>query len=114
MKKISLILIAAMLLSVGSVFANYAVIGKNPSKTLSEQIEGLLSKHEFEVREGSEISALVYFTVNNESEIVVLAVDTNDETLKAYLKRRLNYVVVDGTIVYETGVTYKIPVRIKG
>lgn len=114
MKKISLILIATMLLSVGSVFANFTEIGKNPSKTLSEQIQGLLSKHEFEVREGSEISAVVYFTVNNEGEIVVLTIGTNDETLKTYLKRRLNYVVVDGTIVYETGVTYKIPVRIKG
>lgn len=114
MKKVSLIFMAAMLLSVGSVFANYGIIGNSPSKTLSEQIEGLLSDNTFRVKAGSEIFAVVYFTVNTENEIVVLTVGTNDGNLETYLKNRLNYTKVDAATAYETGITYKIPVHIKG
>lgn len=111
MKKISLILVAAMLLSVGSAFSN-TEIGNHPSKTLSEQIDKLLSSNEFNIKDGYEISAVVYFTINTENEIVVLTVATNDEALETYLKRRLNYTKVDIETSYKVGVTYKIPVRI--
>lgn len=112
MKKISLIFVAAMLLTVGSVFANYEVVDKNPSKTLSEQIERLLSDNMFKIKKGFEAYAVVYFTVNNENEIVVLTVGTNDETLEAYIKSRLNYMMVDNAADCKAGVTYRVPVRI--
>ncbi len=59
------------------------------------------------------MSAVVYFTVNTENEIVVLSVMTNEEVLDTYVKSRLNYIKVKDANV-ETGVTYKIPVMIKG
>lgn len=111
MRKFNLILVAAMLLCVGSVFANSG-IDENPSKTLSKQISTLLSYNRFKMPVATEMSAVVYFTVSDEKEIVVLSVLTNEEELDAFVKSRLNYIKVTGSD-YQTGVTYKIPVRIK-
>ena len=113
MKKISLVLFAAMLFSVGSAFSNVE-IGDYPSKTLSEQIDKLLSDKMFKIKEGSDIFAVVYFTINTDNEIVVLTVATDDETLEAYLKRKLNYAKVDVGTSCKVGGNYKIPVVIKG
>lgn len=112
MKKVSLIFVAAMLLTVGGLFANQGMIGENPSKTLSEQIKKILSDdNSFQVTEGSEVFAVIYFTVNSEDEIVVLTVASNDGNLGDYIKDKLNYTEVDGA--HENGITYKIPVHMK-
>ena len=111
MKKISLVLFAALLLSVGSAFSNVK-IDDYPSKTLSEQIDKLLSDKMFKFKSGSEIFAVVYFTINTDNEIVVLTVATDDQALETYLKRRLNYAKVDVGTSCKVGGSYKIPVRI--
>lgn len=111
MRKFSLILVAAMLLSVSSVFGNNG-LDDNPSQTLSQQISALLSKDALRMPWDTEMHALVYFTVNSEKEIVVLSVKTNEEELESYLKGRLNYIKVECSN-YMIGVTYKIPVTMK-
>jgi len=111
MKKVSLVLIAAMLLSTGSIFANVAKDVK-PSKaqSLSEQIGTILNQNNFtENHEGSE--AEVLFMLNNDKEIVVLSVDTDKEDLEKFIKSKLNYqeVALDN---YKAGKKFTVSVRI--
>ncbi|MDX1363124.1 hypothetical protein [Arenibacter latericius] len=111
MRKFNVILVAVMLLSFGSLSANSG-LDNDPAKTLSQQINELLSNNALQVPLGEDMSAVVYFTLNVEKEIVVLSVLTNEEVLKSYVKSKLNYIKVDCSD-YEVGITYKIPVRIK-
>ncbi len=113
MKKISVIIVAAMLLSAGSLFANN-VDNVNPSKDLSAQIGQLLEKNQLIVDENSEAFASVLFTLNDDKEIVVISVYTDDEKLESFVKSRLNYqkVTVSGNDFRE-GKMFRVPVRIK-
>ncbi len=110
MRKISLLLVAAMLLSTGSILANNPTMGKEPTKNLSEQIKDLLRNNNFTTAEEGKV-AQVLFTLNSEREIVVLSVDTDDETLDTFIKARLNYHEVDMT-AYEAGKKYTVSVLI--
>ena len=112
MRKISLILIAAMLFSIGNVFANDPSLVSNvdPEKKLTLQIGELMKENSF-ANEGYDLLAQVRFTLNKESEIVVLSVATQDELLESFVKSRLNYekVSVNG---FEEGQIYVVQVRI--
>jgi|GEM_PF-421213 len=108
MKKVSLLLVAVCLLAAGSLYANNETL-KDPKKELSQQIDALLDNYEFEVAE--DITAVVKFTLNADQEIVVLTVETNDDSLEAYLKGRLNYEKVE-LENFKEGRTYTVPVRI--
>ncbi|MEB8329699.1 hypothetical protein OO009_10050 [Flavobacteriaceae bacterium KMM 6897] len=114
MKKISLMLIAAMLLSIGNVFANDASLVSNPDvdpeKKLTLLIGELLTDNSF-IHDGYDLLAQVRFTLNKESEIVVLSVATEDERLDTFVKNRLNYqkVSMNG---YEEGKIFAVQVRV--
>ena len=109
MRKISLVLVAAMLLSVGNVLANDSK-KSNPSNTLSAQIGELLKSNSFIIND-ADLIANVRFTLNSEKEIVVLSVDTDNVVLEEFVKGKLNYKKVDLT-EYREGKTYTVPVRI--
>ncbi len=108
MRKISLVFMAAALLVAGTVTAN-TIEPANPAKTLSSQIHKMLDKNSFNVED--DIIAEVRFTINKESEIVVLSVDTENAVLEVFVKQRLNYKHVELENVKE-GKLYTIPVRI--
>lgn len=111
MRKISLILVAAMLLSAGNLFANDAKT-TDPSKSLSTQIGDLLDDNPLIV-EGNDLMANVRFTLNENHEIVILNVKTTDPVLESFVKARLNYQKVDMPDYLE-GTLYIVPVRITG
>lgn len=111
MRKISVVLVAAMLLSAGNVVAN-EVTKVDPSKSLSAQISQLLSDNSFTQNE-VELVAQVRFTLNNEHEIVVLSVDTENPVLEEFVKQRLNYKKVE-LDAFKEGKMYTVPVRIVG
>lgn len=113
MRKISFVLVAAMLLSTGSMFATDGKKGNknDPSKSLSAQIGKLLNYNNFTADEEGK-TAQVLFTLNSDKEIVVLSVDTEDATLDAFIKGRLNYHEVDMS-TYEEGKKYTVSVRIE-
>lgn len=102
-------MVAAMLLSSGSLLAN-DVDSVNPSKKLSVQIAQMLSDNSFTI-DKVDMTAQVRFTLNNEKEIVVLSVDTPDSLLEGFVKAKLNYKKVD-LEKYIEGKVYTIPVRI--
>jgi len=111
MKKFSVVLIAAMLLSVGHVFAK-EVTKVDPSKSLSMQISQLLNGSTF-IQNEVEQFAQVRFTLNNEHEIVVLSVESDSKFLEGFIKQRLNYQEVE-LDTYKEGQLYTISVRIEG
>ena len=116
MRKLSVLVVAAMLLSTGSLLANDGKKGKTKKasktevKSLSTQIGKLLNYNNFTEDEAGE-TAQVLFTLNSEKEIVVLSVDTDDATMDAFIKNRLNYQEVD-VDAYEDGKKYTVSVRI--
>ncbi len=109
MRKVSLILVAAMLLSVGAIFAS-DVQHPDPGKDLSAQIRDLLHNNSF-IIEDYDVTAKVKFTVNQDKEIVVLSVESDSPRMEVFLKSRLNYQKVD-LQEYREGKTYTIPVRV--
>jgi hypothetical protein len=109
MRKISLVLVAAMLLSVGTIFGNN-VQPPDPVKNLSAQIGALLNNNYFIIEDG-DVTAKVKFIVNQEKEIVVLHVESDSPRMEVFIKSRLNYQKVD-LQEYREGRTYTIPVRI--
>lgn len=112
MKKVSVLLVAALLLSTGSMFANDSKKGVEPTKdqNLSEQIGKFLNTNNLTENELGH-SAQVLFMLNSDKEIVVLSVDTDEERLEGFIKNRLNYKEVD-IASYEEGKKYTVSVRI--
>ncbi len=113
MRKFSLVLVAAMLLITSGVFANDSKIDSkkaDPNKTLSTQIAELLDDNPF-VLTSHDLTANIKFMVNDQKEIVVLSVDTEDKVLEGFVKSRLNYKKVDSKDC-KKGETYTVPVRI--
>jgi hypothetical protein len=111
MRKLSLVFVAAMLLVTGNIFANN-VEKDNPSKDLSVQIGELLENTSF-TNDDVNLTAQVRFTLNNQGEIVVLSVDTDNERLESFVKYRLNYKKVNVTN-YKEGEKFTIPIRVAG
>lgn len=109
MRKISLVLVAAMLLFTGSLLAN-DVKDIDPTKSLSAQITEILDNNDFSDDSVDE-TAQVRFTLNNQGEIVVMSVETKNVKLESFVKARLNYkkVKVDNL---EEGKLFTVSVRI--
>lgn len=108
MRKFSLVFLVAVLFTSSSLFATEPV--SNTSKNLTAKIGELLEDHRIAVTE--DLTATVLFTLNDEGEIVVLSVDTEDESLEKFVKARLNYEKVELDQI-ESGKMYKVPVRIE-
>lgn len=111
MRKLSLVVVAAMLLATGNVLANDTK-GENPTRNLSNQISEMLSDNSFSI-EHNDLTAQVRFTLNAEGEIVVLSVNTEFDEMESFVKAKLNYQKVNLANV-EEGKVYTIPVRIEG
>ncbi|MDC7993979.1 hypothetical protein [Altibacter sp. HG106] len=107
MKTFQSILLAGMFMA-----ATVTAFATNPISTTdvipSETIGELLKNPHFLVTDDE--AAFVSFIVNEESEIVVLCVKTENEQLERYVKSRLNYQKV--TSDFETGKEYKVPIRL--
>ncbi|MUH36676.1 hypothetical protein D9O36_12555 [Zobellia amurskyensis] len=111
MRKISLVLVAAMLLSISSAFANEGD-SENPSKRLAVQISELLRDNSFSAKH-LDMTAQVKFMLNEKREIVILAINADNEVLESFVNEKLNYQKVN-VEEYKEGRTYTMPVRIAG
>ena len=109
MRKLSLVFVAAMLLATGNILANDSV-KEDPTKTLSTQIGELLDNNSLTFEEVS-LTAQVRFTLNNQGEIVVLSVESENERLAYFVKTRLNYKKVEVAGVKE-GKVFTVPIKI--
>ncbi len=110
MRKLSVVMVAAMLLSTGSILASDPVKPR-PEKSLSHQVWKLLKDNRIEVSEDEDLEAKILLTLNADNEIVVISVESVDKKLERFVKARLNYKKVDFTPL-EKGKRYIIPLRI--
>jgi len=98
----------AFLLLVGTV-ASAATEPVNLVKSeTSKEIGTYLEEPNFLVEK--EEVAFVTFVVNQDKEMVVLSVDTNNHQVERYLKNRLNYQKLNSNLKCST--EYKVPIRI--
>ena len=114
MRKVSLVFAAALLLSAGNILATEgSPEAIDPRAKIGSQIERLLEERNgFNLGESKEISAVVRFMLNDNKEIIVLSVKTQDERLVSFVRARLNYEKVADRNLKE-GITYRIPIRVR-
>lgn len=112
MRKISFVLIAVMLFTASSSFANNNPSKREiPSKSLTAQIGDILNTNNFTENDEGQ-SAQVLFMLNDAKEIIVLSVDADENSsLEGFIKSKLNYQEVDMEN-YEEGKKYTVSVRV--
>lgn len=77
---------------------------------ITQEVGKLLQSPSFEIEK--EIVASVTLTVNKNNEMVVLSVDTEDDTLERFIKSRLNYNVLPSNAITKEK-TFVVPVRLQ-
>lgn len=108
MRKLSLILVALALVmtSVTSAAVVTEDFKLNPTE---KQIRALLENPNLEI--SSDEKAFVTFMLNEDHEIVVLTVDTENAIVEKFVKQRLNYHKIES--VLKVGHEYKVPITIQ-
>ena len=112
--------IKSMLLVAAIAFSSVLAANTNPndaepattteSNVITQEVGKLLKNPSFLVDD--DITANVTLTINKNNEIVVLSVDSEDESLEDYIKARLNYNELPSTV--KSGeITFIVPVRLQ-
>ena len=107
MKKVKVILVTLTLM-LGTLFTTAA----NPETTVktpfSAEIERLLEDNDLFL--GEDVFVTISFVVNTEGEIVLMGVDSENQSVRQLIFDRLNYYKIKAKI--QKGKEYKVPVRI--
>ncbi|MEX0289033.1 MAG: hypothetical protein AB3N14_07960 [Flavobacteriaceae bacterium] len=109
MRKLSYIMAAVMLLSLSGLRAGESEKPK-PGKSLAIQVKELIGHESIEVK-NEDLKAKILFTINEDKEIVVLAVEADTENMEHIIKNRLNYRKVTVSNWVE-GKRYVLPVLV--
>ena len=109
MKKLSVILVAFALLLGTNMAATEVGLDKEKEFTITQEIGALLKGADIALEE--DVNSMVTFMINEEGEIVVLTVDTDDLTIEKFIKSRLNYHKLQNKLT--TGGEYKVPIIMK-
>lgn len=80
---------------------------KEVMTTITKDVQKLLSNPEFSLKETEKVT--VKIMINSENEIVVLYVDTKNESVDAFVKNRLNYKKVSTATTSEI---YTLPIKL--
>jgi len=89
MKNLNLFVLALALFTVNIAAADPNPI--KPSYELRTEIVGLIGTNLNANMEVDQYNAKVFFTVNNNQELIVLSVETEHDQLENYLKTKLNF-----------------------
>jgi len=101
--------VLALVLLVGTTVLAADPAGEKINKVdATLEIAQLLEKPDFQVKEDTK--AEVTIMINDQGELVVLCVDTDNKMVERYIKSRLNYQVLENSL--EEGKKYKLPVVI--
>ena len=109
MKKLSVIVVAFVLLFGTNLAAAEVVLVKEKKFTISQEIGDLLKGADLNL--DSDVKSVVTFILNEDGEIVVLTVDTDDLTIEKFIKSRLNYHKLQNKL--PEGEAYKVPIIMK-
>ena len=107
MKKVNVILVALTLM-LGTLFTTAAIPETTVKTPFSAEIERLLEDNDLFL--GADVFTTITFVVNTEGEIVVLDVDTENQSVKQFINDRLSYYKIKAKM--QKGREYKVPVRI--
>ena len=108
MKSLKLFFLALGLFTINVSAANLNPI--KPTDELRIEIVDLIGSNYMNEMNADELGAEVLFTVNNNKEIIILSVDSDDDLLESYLKRKLNYKKVNHR-PSKHGEIYLLPVK---
>ena len=108
MKSLKLFVLALALFTINVSAANLNPI--KPTDDLRIEIVELIGSNYMAEMETDQYNADVLFTVNNNKELIVLSVDTENVQLESYLKRKLNYKKVNHKPT-KNGEIYLLPVK---
>lgn len=109
MKKLNVMLLAVAFAITSFANANTEPKNTTTSTNLTEEIKELLKKPAFKV--DAEETAYVTFTLNQNQEIVVLSVDSENASIENFIKSRLNYQKVSSGLGDDIKF-YRMPVRV--
>jgi len=108
MKSLKLLILALGLFTINLSAANLNPI--KPTDELRIEIVDLIGSNYMDEMKTDELGAEVLFTVNNNKEIIILSVNSDDVLLEGYLKRKLNYKKVNHK-PSKHGEIYLLPVK---
>lgn len=103
----------SLVLVVAIAFSSVVSANTNPVKNLepasiSKSVGELLKNPDFQLSQ--DVNAVVDIFINNDNEIVVLSVATDNAKVEKYIKSRLNYKkVTDASLGYKK--SFKVPVK---
>ena len=84
-------------------------VSKTAKTILRAEIVQLLGNHKYEL-EAETLVAQVSVILNNNSELVVVGVKTDDKTVANFVKTKLNYKKVDVKGI-KKGVVFRVPLK---
>ncbi|WP_296312451.1 hypothetical protein [Winogradskyella sp. UBA3174] len=102
-----LVLVVAITFS-SELTASTNPIEKAEPASITETVGELLKNPDFQL--DKEVNAMVAIFINQNDEIVVLSVDTDNKSVEKYIKSRLNYQKISKTASGDTK-SFKIPVK---
>ena len=103
-------LLLALVITCSSALSASADKEPNGTKAVAKEVASLLKKPNFKL--DKDVLVFVKFTLNDDHEIVVLSVDSEDSKIENYIKKRLNYVKLKSKS--NTGdKTFIIPIRMQ-
>ncbi len=110
MKALKIVMVAAMLLLVGNLSAREPKKDPGSTKPLSKQIAYILRGSAIPVKD-RDLKAKIVFTLNQDHEIVVLAVHSEHPELASLVKRKLTdkRMAVSNWVA---GKKYMVPLRV--
>jgi len=108
MKHVKLFILALGLFTLNLSAANLNPV--KPTDDLRFEMIDLIGSNFMDEMLEDEYEADVLFTVNGERELIILSVDSRNNELETYLKRKLNYKKVNHT-PSKHGEIYLLPVK---
>lgn len=111
MRTVKTLLLALAVTFTSVISASTEKDPKATSKLVAVKVAKLLKSPKFQLEE--EALTFVKFTLNDDNEIVVLSVDSEEYIIDDFIKSRLNYVKLDVKIESGAKRTFIIPVRIE-
>ncbi|GGG92610.1 hypothetical protein GCM10011416_06920 [Polaribacter pacificus] len=109
MKKV-IAVVLVLTLSVTTVFANNEQPNLTGKEQLRSEIVKLLGQHQLKISE-SFVKAEISFLINRQGELVILSVDSENQTVVGFIKKQLNYKKLS---IKELSImkTFKMPLKI--
>jgi len=114
--KIELIMrtLKMLVLVVAITFSSVLTASTNPNEkaepaTINKTVGELLKNPDFQLNK--EVNAMVAVFINQNDEMVVLSVDTDNKSVENYIKRRLNYQKLSKEAIGYNK-SFRIPVKI--